>query len=468
MLDILEKAGVKEEDFRPENHVNGTAHPTREPLAIATNSDDDNYDAVSSSFSSSRAGAAQNVIETATRPRRKSVSFAEGTKEPHDDGRQTATSHSIQYPDITSQEPASTIHDLLKPKNLGNATEEEPTDLSSNTPVIPPDESPEDAAIRREMLQYHMSEIGSIVAQLDLDEGEDSNSDYDDEEGSMLDSASGTDEEDQYGLSMNRGINDKYVADMMNLEKKLGAQMFQNIGPKGSVPIDEAQSADSISYHQGLVENQNPGIEKIESVPKEKTVRFADKLDVAPPHTALRAKSEPGREIVAPPPISESIVERPITKLPTAAAPPQPSKPSRFKSARMAAAPPTSASDSSRMDSATPSTTPLASRIVEHPPLVPDPTARPPSPDEFDPALLRQQVATEYYRQRNRMIQKEGGFSRQRLEEQNMEDWEDGDVGGPGNDDEEDSEMYDEEEEQPKPEKVSLFKAARLKKAGLR
>jgi len=60
-------------------------------------------------------------------------------------------------------------------------------------------------------------------------------------------------------------------------------------------------------------------------------------------------------------------------------------------------------------------------------------------PDELDPQLLHQEVATEYHRMRNRMIQKQGGFMR-----------------------EEESEIVPFTEEEGGPKKVSRFKAARL------
>jgi len=60
-------------------------------------------------------------------------------------------------------------------------------------------------------------------------------------------------------------------------------------------------------------------------------------------------------------------------------------------------------------------------------------------PDELDPALLQQEVATEYYRVRNRMIQKQGGFKNQEDEDHRVE--------------------FDEEG---RPKKVSRFKAARF------
>ena len=63
----------------------------------------------------------------------------------------------------------------------------------------------------------------------------------------------------------------------------------------------------------------------------------------------------------------------------------------------------------------------------------------PVEPDEFDPHLLHQEVATEYHKMRNRMIQKQGGFMK-----------------------EDESEIVPFTEEEGGPKKVSRFKAARL------
>jgi unconventional prefoldin RPB5 interactor 1 len=62
-----------------------------------------------------------------------------------------------------------------------------------------------------------------------------------------------------------------------------------------------------------------------------------------------------------------------------------------------------------------------------------------PEPDELDPQLLHQEVATEYHRMRNRMIQRQGGFMK-----------------------EDESEVVPFSEEEGGPKKMSRFKAARL------
>ena len=63
-------------------------------------------------------------------------------------------------------------------------------------------------------------------------------------------------------------------------------------------------------------------------------------------------------------------------------------------------------------------------------------------PDDLEPHLVHQEVATEYHKMRNRMIQRQGGFAR-------------GD----------ESEIVPFTEEEGGPKKMSRFKAARLAKS---
>jgi len=52
----------------------------------------------------------------------------------------------------------------------------------------------------------------------------------------------------------------------------------------------------------------------------------------------------------------------------------------------------------------------VAPTIIEKPPIVTSSGNPPMAPSELDPTLHRQEVAVEYFKARNRMIQKEGGF----------------------------------------------------------
>ena len=88
------------------------------------------------------------------------------------------------------------------------ADEEAGTALEKTfNPIIPVDESPEDAALRRQMLQYNMGEVGAVVAELDLDEGGISYSD-DDENDYADDNSSVEEDEDQFGRTKRRVLSD--------------------------------------------------------------------------------------------------------------------------------------------------------------------------------------------------------------------------------------------------------------------
>ena len=80
---------------------------------------------------------------------------------------------------------------------------------------------------------------------------------------------------------------------------------------------------------------------------------------------------------------------------------------------------------------------PLSDTIVERE----TPNSPPLEPDELDPALLQKEVATEYYRMRNRMIQKHGGFLK---------------------DPDEENRIIPHTEEDGGPKRMSRFKAARI------
>lgn len=57
----------------------------------------------------------------------------------------------------------------------------------------------------------------------------------------------------------------------------------------------------------------------------------------------------------------------------------------------------------------------MADKLIEREPSLND--AAPPDPDDFDEALHRQEINTEFYRLRNRKIAQEGGFTKESMEE---------------------------------------------------
>ena len=264
---------------------------------------------------------------------------------------------------------------------------------ASPTPVIPTDESPEDAVLRRQMIQYTMEEVGAVVAELDLDEEGMSYSDDEEEEGEEdypNENSSVEEDEDQFGRTRRRVLTDDYLAEMRELEKRL-----KNVGPNATIEDVAASNGQEIEPPPSNA-NQPKATKDSPKRASKKGVRFASSLDVqeAPPPPTIKSTQNAHTEPSPPP---------------------------------------------------KPSTNPVLSSIIERPyaPSTDTTTTPPPEPDEYDPALLHQEVATEYHKMRNRMIARQGGFMAQ--------------------DDEEKAEVPLSEAEGGK-KKVSRFKAARLGK----
>lgn len=391
-------------------------------------------------------------------PRKKSVSFAQGTKEvletsPTDQRR-------------TKPPKLSPSAQILRGSVLGVGDANQAFDTA---PIVPTNESTEDAALRRDMLDYSMSEMGAIVAQLDIDDSEGSGAsdmdigdddDYEEFEDEGMSEAS--DDENQYGLRESSGINAAYRDEMLELEKKLNAHMIRNLGPQPDLALPLAAEGelalDTPTAANGAFDN-----ERREDSSKSKGVRFAEALDIAPTSQATTKPTPFKSSSQGPPPLKDTIVERPLQSSSTTTAPGAARKPSRFKAARSSA--PTSSPQQAQAPATSASSTPLASKIIERAPGSSTANRQPTSPNEFAPALVRQQVATEYYNQRNKFIQQQGGFSRKMQEEQDMEDELNGtyeNQPAPSGKSSHDIDGGEENTEPPK--KVSLFKAARLKR----
>lgn len=332
----------------------------------------------------------------------------------------------------------------------------------SEPPVIPTNESAEDAALRREMLQYGMSEVGAVVAELDIEEGSEwSDEDYDDAD------ATSSDDEDVFGRSTSSVVDDELRQRMIELEERLGARVMENIGKKAS---------DYDIVQEGIGRVTINGQDKLEGTAQtlaedKKFVRFSEDLDVAPAAKIRRASTSSAPKPSIPAPVSD-IVER---NAPADAPQPKPAKKaSRFKAARSSvlvaddprastaawgpssavplypAKPPgpkpfstpiifSTADERTRVVPTGPKGKTLAATIVERDVPLDSEVAE---PDEFDANLLNQEVATEYHRLRNRMIQRQGGFTQ-----------------------EEESEIVPLAEEEGGPKKMSRFKAARLSRS---
>ncbi|KAF2269624.1 hypothetical protein CC78DRAFT_528826 [Lojkania enalia] len=380
---------------------------------------------------------------------KKSVSFAEDVEQvaPHEalSGRQAlrATGYNENLADYNFNRGTKVIE-------LDDDDEE-----IAQYPIIPQDESPEAAALRRQMLQYGLSEVGQVVAEINLDApgGDYSDGEMDNEYDVEYDSDEESEEEDQYGRSTRREVTHEYRQQMMELEKKLNARMMENVGPRPDMhPL--AEHADDVRRLVVRKDEQfRQPIDTAGSVPatlesKKKGVRFAESLDISSAPEPIRDQPLSAQtSAITAPTISETIVESTgsAARLPV---PPafKPTKVSRFKSARTTVQtsfqtlPTPPVHEQPPIPQGPPGRT-LANSIVEKGPEVSAPQA----PDEFDPASINREIQVEYHKMRNKFIQGQSSFK-------------------PTEEDEFDPIM---EEKDGKVRKVSRFRAARLKAEGL-
>ncbi|TVY69298.1 hypothetical protein Focb16_v001538 [Fusarium oxysporum f. sp. cubense] len=341
---------------------------------------------------------------------------------------------------------------------MNHAKEQEK--ISNEQAYIPEDEDEEDAELRRQMLEYS-GEVGAVVAELQLEEG-----DSDDYEYEYSDEGFGDDDDDQedkYGRYTGRVVTDDYRQRMLELEKKLGIKSRFTEQPEdrdGDASSDDeegigrivvkpasATTTSSSSASKPAPTKSNIKEKQPEQPNGKKGVRFASNLDIAPENepTVLPVREAPVKEkepIVEP--LSDKIVERSSTaKAPDTSEIKSTRKPSRFKKARDTVPPgpldvPTKFLDQDRPTAPTgPEGTTLADTLVEREST----RAAPHPPDEFDDELIYQEVADEHHKLRKKFIQREGGFLK-----------------------EDESPIQPLEEQDGGREPVSRFKAARLSK----
>ncbi|KAM3083925.1 hypothetical protein ACMFMG_001969 [Clarireedia jacksonii] len=454
LLEALQKAGMIDLESKQQLATNEVAKEEPRPVANMPG-------ATKVSPVEKAEKAAAKSSKPSPKPAKKGVKFSEDTK-----------AETVE-PKPQKSQAAKRMEEIMK-----SAKESEK--LSSEPAVIPADESEEDAALRRDMLQYGMSEVGSVVAELNLEDG----SDWESED--YADYSDTDEDEDEFGRSKGKVVDDELRQQMIELEQRLGVRMMENVGKDADEDkygmVQEGIGRISVTGEdvkvtgKGILTPAKPGkkeknqpteLSSTEN-PEKKSVRFAEELDISPePQPPVASETKQEAKVA---PISD-IVER---KAPgQASVAPNPQKPpSRFKAARSTpssgnygARSSTSTSHSSlKLFPATPSTPkpfsqPIFAPAVENPRPVPtgpanrtlapqvverdvplNTNAAP--PDELDPQLLHQEVATEYYRMRNRMIGKQGGFMK-----------------------EDESEIVPFTEEEGGPKKVSRFKAARLTKS---
>ncbi|KAL8857287.1 MAG: hypothetical protein Q9178_006213 [Gyalolechia marmorata] len=373
----------------------------------------------------------------------------------------------IMPPNVARQLPVS----RQAPSGQENKPKKKASTADEFNPVLPSNESAEDAALRREMIRYNMSEVGAVVAEMNLDD--DDQSDHWDSVDSNTgdeDRHSSDEDENGWGMVTSDLLNSDYINQMKALERKLSANSARINGSSADInTILQAEKDLEIG------QDGNPTKRSLGTVSKDqggKAVRFANSLDVQEP-LPLLSKAAERREPRKPSttPVHADIVERPTpVNGPHSTNPPtSKKKASRFKSSflseQLAAAavqhpPPLQmqVSNGSQVKTpslpaftppATPKMTPTGppgrthtADVVEHP-FSDGSMDRVTEPDEFDAALLQQEVRMGHHRTRNRMIQRQGGFLANEEEEEEVA------AEGP---------VVDQNGK-----KISRFKAARLK-----
>ncbi|KAF4974149.1 hypothetical protein FZEAL_8914 [Fusarium zealandicum] len=336
-------------------------------------------------------------------PTSKGVSFAADTKV--QDG---------PAPQVTWK--AKRVEQIMK-----DAKEQEK--LSNEQPFIPEDEDDEDAELRRQMLEYS-GEVGAVVAELQLEEGDsdDDDYDYDFDEGFEDEDQ---DEEDKYGRTTSRVVTDTYRQRMLELEKKLGvkSRFTENVNDEdddqeepddegiGRIVVKQSREPASSASKPAPIKSN---IREKQPAPAngKKGVHFASSLDVSPVDepVALPVREAPVKEkepLVEP--LSDVVERSGPAKAPDTKSS---RKPSRFKKTRDTGVPPgpldapAKFMDQDRPTAPTgPEGTTMADTLVER-----DSSAAPRMPDEFDDDMIHDEVADEYQRMRKKFIQREGGF----------------------------------------------------------
>lgn len=318
----------------------------------------------------------------------------------------------------------------------------------STWPKTIPNETPSEAQLRREMLEYNMTEIGAVVAELNL---EDDGDFYCFEEYSNthdgFDDEDEDEDEDKYGRSTRQVVTDSYRQEMEELQRrileregKLPKQKPTKNGKKSVTfaealdiaplpapvppvhtvlkPVNQPQDQAGIAPHDDdalpfiaeLLERQEIANDKPtfppscapeqpKEKPKESMLLFRQaKIDAHTlPSPPIDSPTTEETRAITPLPLSETVLERvpDFTQTPLIQ-PPTTAKVSRLKTAKLGALEKQEAKN----------TVPVSSFVIERnlPSVIPQP------PDEYDPKVHRKEVAMQFHKLRNRIIQRESGF----------------------------------------------------------
>ncbi|KAF2755749.1 hypothetical protein EJ05DRAFT_114073 [Pseudovirgaria hyperparasitica] len=409
-------------------------------------------------------------------PVKKSVSFSEDTKAATIESSKEATSASSNRrlnPDIARG------FFMTDPSGPSRIIELDDEDLPiGSMPIQLQADTRDEATIRREMLEY-VHEVGSVVAEINLeengsdyeDEDEDDDESYDESYDDEFEPDTEDEDENEFGMTTQPVITDAYREKMLELERKLNARMIENVGPKQDDEMKELEVDKELnqSAHRLVVRNKEnltsvPSMGETRTDARKKGVRFAQELDISlktdnTPTPTITSQS-PKKHIPAT--FSEAITERQAPRAVSTVEPPKTKRVSRFKSERGSAKlePSVPRSDISqdikvgrsfqaseqirqRSVPTGPKGQILSAAVIERDAINPSIT----SPDELDPELIRREAEAEFHKMRNHMIQRQGGFL-------------------PADGEEDDLSTLVEEKEDGTLKPVSRFKAARLKAAG--
>lgn len=275
------------------------------------------------------------------------------------------------------------------------------------------------------MLEYGMLEIGSVVAELEIESNSDWSSDWSDQDSEEIEHSS--DEEDSFGRSTGRVISDEFRQRMIELEERMGEITMKDIINKGS-------DLETVEEGIGYITIPNKENSKENSI---KTDKISGNFDANPSQGEAPTNS----------PEVESSEESRISQTSNIS-----ERSTKSKSTDSTSSEKTTAiqGNISNLEGLGPHSSnrpvfksskgrPLAATVIEREiPTMESVT----EPNEMNSHLLRQEVAIEYYKIRNMMIQKQGGFMK-----------------------ENESERVEFTEEEGGPKKMSRFKAARLAKS---
>ena len=322
--------------------------------------------------------------------------------------------------------------------------------MSPNMASGPSSKGPDEGKLRQEMLEYvnSVGEVGAIVAEMDLDpainDGASDSEVYVDDGDSVVETSEDEMfEEDEFGRATGKLIDDDYRNHMLELEQKHNAKAIINVGPKdssGNLENSVVQAAPS--------QNQEKKAEK-KGKKSTKGVRFAEKLDIREvPSTKKMTPMQDDPED----PLSSSIVEhvfheppvqhRSFTRNEDAASGAQNRNPrsnsidaktrktgstnilngplARISEPTTLALPTqfhgkSLAAPQGSLETKRPKQLPKNLEGKVHGNIVEQPMQETgqdvAEPDEYDPALIQQQVAIDLRRHRNKSIYQSGGFT---------------------------------------------------------